>query len=53
MGQVFHGEQGVSMNHTAVNGAIRSGATGFCWKSCMIYIAHTLVRSSGRAGHGR
>jgi hypothetical protein len=40
-GQVFHGAQGVSMIHIAVNGAIRSGATGFCWKTCMIYIAHT------------
>ena len=53
-GQVFHGAWGVSMIHTAVNGAIRSGATGFCWEELHdLYCAHTPVRNSGRAGHGR
>ena len=42
-GQVFHGVKGVSVIQADVNGTIRSGATGFCCKSYMIYIAHTMV----------
>jgi len=49
-GQVFHGAKGVSMIHRAVNGAITSGATGSCWKSCMIYIAHTHARTQIHGG---